>query len=381
MKYQDATATLFTAAVRIVVSVVVVFITLSQAAAEIWGVKTQAPFSEPPSTLFRFEADGSAFTVVGDITLEGLPVDVDGLAINAEGTLFAFVPGDASGQMVTIDPFTAAATLIGIVSGREIRGATITEGRLIGIDIFESALVEIDLETGQQVGPEIPLTLDGEPFSISTTTDLAVNRDGIAVLCQGAMELYEVDLTTGAMSLIFADTEPGDDGSQLAGVGLAFPTSQADARLFLYDVNSEDDIFAYELVSPFERTLVYPNIISSYNAGRGDLASYPFEPVAVPEDHGALPEQPRLLPNFPNPFNPHTTIAFSLPKSQHAKISLIAIDGMHIATIADREFNAGTYSLLWDGTTTSGNVLSSGTYIVRLETESGVFARKLTLVR
>jgi len=356
------------------VSAIVMASAVLPAMAEVWGVKTHDPFSEPPSTLFRFAEDGGAFTVIGQIRLDGQPVEVDGLAIDAEGELFAF--------MIPIDPSTAAASVIGILSGREIRGAAFTAaGELIGIDIFESALVEIDPATGQQIGASIELTLAGDPFDVGDGTDLAISQDGTAVLSSGVMEIYEVDLGSGVLTLLLADAEVGDDGIPLFGAGLAFPVQPIDNILFLYDVNGDDDIFSYELEDPFARTLVFPNIISSYNAGRGDLASNPMVTVATPEDHGSAPERPRLLPSFPNPFNPQTTVAFSVPRSLHVIVSVHGIDGKYVTTLADRDFAAGSHDLPWNGLDARGKAMPSGTYLVRLRTDSGVEARKVSLVR
>ena len=364
------------------VSAIVMSSAVLPAMAEVWGVKTHGPFSAPPSTLFRFAEDGGAFTVIGEIRLDGQPVEVDGLAIDAEGELFAFIAGDASGQLITIDPSTAAASMIGILGGREIRGAAFTAaGELIGIDIFESALVEIDPATGQQIGVSIALTLAGEPFDVGTGTDLAISQDGVAVLSSGVMEIYEVDLGSGVLTLLLADTEVGDDGIPLFGAGLAFPAQPVGNILFLYDVNGDDDIFSYELEDPFTRTLVFPDIIASYNAGRGDLASNPMVTVAAPEDHGSAPERPRLLPSFPNPFNPQTMIAFSVPRSQHVIVSVHGVDGKYVTTLADRDFAAGSHALPWNGLDARGKAMSSGTYLVRLRTDNGVEARKVSLVR
>jgi hypothetical protein len=68
--------------------------------AEIWGVKTQEPLSEPPSTLFHLRADGTGFTEVGIILLEGIRVDVNGLEVDAQGRLIGYMAGRVSGQLV-----------------------------------------------------------------------------------------------------------------------------------------------------------------------------------------------------------------------------------------------------------------------------------------
>ena len=116
-------------ALYLLVAAIVMTSAISPAEAEIWGVKTHGPMSEPPSTLFRFDEDGDTFTVVGEIRLDGQPVEVDGLAIDIDGALYGFIAGDASGLLVAIDPVTAAASPVGMLGGREIRGATFTAAK------------------------------------------------------------------------------------------------------------------------------------------------------------------------------------------------------------------------------------------------------------
>jgi hypothetical protein len=143
--------------------------------AEVWGVKTLGPNSDPPSTLFRFSADGTSFTILGIITLEGVQVELDGLAVDAGGTLFAYVAGNASCQLITIDPTSAVATAVGApLSGREIRGAAFDrDGTLVGLDFISGAIVRVDPATGLPIAPDMPLTLEGERFVPPFSTDLA----------------------------------------------------------------------------------------------------------------------------------------------------------------------------------------------------------------
>jgi hypothetical protein len=88
-----------------------------------------------------------------------------------------------------------------------------------------------------------------------------------------------------------------------------------------------------------------------------------------------------LQPNFPNPFNPSTTIAFSLPQDEHVRVSIHALDGTRVAVLADRMFAAGEHRLQWHGQDATSRELPSGTYIARLESASQARTRKLTLLR
>ncbi|MCP4291397.1 MAG: T9SS type A sorting domain-containing protein [bacterium] len=363
----------------------VIFIwSASPAEAVIWGVKTHDPASSAPSTLFKFQADGSSFEAVGVITLAGLQVDVDGLALDSAGTLYAFVPGDASGLLITIDPFSAQATEIGYVSGREIRGAAFTANdELIGVDIFEGALVQVNPLTGQQVGSAVNLNFEGEPFlPYAMGTDLAIRANGQAFICNGTMEIYQVDLASGELTLFFPDEAPGIDGAILFGAGLAFPQDAIDDRLVLYDVNSEDDIFGYELSHPFTRTIIFSNIIMEYNAGRGDLASFPYQEISSSDEPGNIPVMGRLGQNVPNPFNPQTTISFDLVQPAQVFLRVFDSSGRLVKTLINGELQAeGRREINWNGRDTNGRMVSAGVYFYRLDTPQFKQTKRMTLVK
>lgn len=89
---------------------------------------------------------------------------------------------------------------------------------------------------------------------------------------------------------------------------------------------------------------------------------------------------PRLMGAFPNPFNPQTTIKFTMASPQRATIAIYDLTGRRIAVLTDNLENAGEHAVVWNGRDATGCNLPSGTYFVRLQTGSGVDARKITLV-
>lgn len=80
--------------------------------------------------------------------------------------------------------------------------------------------------------------------------------------------------------------------------------------------------------------------------------------------------------NFPNPFNPATSISFTLLKQEHAKLSVYNVLGKEVAVIVNKVLSAGNNTFKFDASS-----LSSGTYIYKLETGSFVQARKMILMK
>ena len=101
----------------------------------------------------------------------------------------------------------------------------------------------------------------------------------------------------------------------------------------------------------------------------------------------ALPAQYRLEQNFPNPFNPSTTIRFALPKASSVSLRIYNIIGQLVATVSNTTLDAGTYSMKWNGTDDAGKQLGSGIYFAKLTASSTdgksnfVQTRKLLLMK
>ncbi len=99
-------------------------------------------------------------------------------------------------------------------------------------------------------------------------------------------------------------------------------------------------------------------------------------------DSATLPETLWLSCNYPNPFNPQTTIEFELPDDQIVSLSVYDLSGRSVKTLArNASYSAGSHSVTWRGRDENGSDVPSGSYIIRLETDSGVEARKVALVR
>lgn len=84
----------------------------------------------------------------------------------------------------------------------------------------------------------------------------------------------------------------------------------------------------------------------------------------------------RLSQNFPNPFNPSTTIEFSIPKSSDVKIMIYNILGNLVHTLVDQRLSAGTYRTQWNA---SG--LASGVYLYRIQAGAFIETKRLILIK
>ena len=83
-----------------------------------------------------------------------------------------------------------------------------------------------------------------------------------------------------------------------------------------------------------------------------------------------------LEQNFPNPFNPTTTISFTIPRRTFATLRIFDILGREVATLLREELPAGNYSRIWDD-----RAFPSGVYLYDLQCESFHMMKKLLLLK
>ncbi len=99
------------------------------------------------------------------------------------------------------------------------------------------------------------------------------------------------------------------------------------------------------------------------------------------EVSSALPDKFSLNQNFPNPFNPSTTLRFALPKACHAELVVYNTLGQKVATIVDRQMEAGHHLVVWDGRDGGGQQVASGVYFYRLNAGEFSQTKKMMLLK
>ncbi|NQV38027.1 MAG: tandem-95 repeat protein [Candidatus Marinimicrobia bacterium] len=94
-----------------------------------------------------------------------------------------------------------------------------------------------------------------------------------------------------------------------------------------------------------------------------------------------LPQEFALHQNFPNPFNPRTTIHYDLPEDGFVKLSVYDITGRLIVTLVNENQEAGYRSTRWDGKNSAGTSISTGMYLCVLKAGSHTATRKMLLLK
>jgi hypothetical protein len=97
-------------------------------------------------------------------------------------------------------------------------------------------------------------------------------------------------------------------------------------------------------------------------------------------DHG-VPVRTELTGNYPNPFNPETTILYSLERDGRVEIAVYDLSGRHVRTLVDEKQGRGGHRVIWNGKDANHNSVGSGIYVCRLQIEGYSEIRKMTLVK
>jgi hypothetical protein len=107
-----------------------------------------------------------------------------------------------------------------------------------------------------------------------------------------------------------------------------------------------------------------------------------YDPVNE-SDTVEIPAVTSLLGNFPNPFNPETSISFQLSVfgCPSVRIEIFNIRGQVVRTLVNGYFGAGRHSVVWDGRDVNGNMVSSGVYFYQMISGDFIDTRKMLLMK
>ena len=94
-----------------------------------------------------------------------------------------------------------------------------------------------------------------------------------------------------------------------------------------------------------------------------------------------IPTEFNISRNYPNPFNPTTTINFALPQKQMVKLVVYDILGKEIKTLVNSEKEAGNYKVQWNGTNDNGLAVSTGIYIYKISIGNFIKEKKMILMK
>lgn len=111
-----------------------------------------------------------------------------------------------------------------------------------------------------------------------------------------------------------------------------------------------------------------------------------YDPESNNEDFGVakmvvLPTENELFPNYPNPFNPVTTIGYSLEEETHVSMAVYNTLGQLVRTLVNEVQSTGDYEVVWDATDNDGVAVASGIYLYRFQAGRIGSSKRMVLLK
>jgi len=97
--------------------------------------------------------------------------------------------------------------------------------------------------------------------------------------------------------------------------------------------------------------------------------------------NSTMPSAFSLSQNFPNPFNPQTSIRYALPQDANVRIVIFNVLGQKVKTLVDGQQAAGYNTVWWDGKDENGDQVASGIYFYRLQADKFSEVKKMMLMK
>ena len=98
--------------------------------------------------------------------------------------------------------------------------------------------------------------------------------------------------------------------------------------------------------------------------------------TSISDNSDVVPKDFVLYNNYPNPFNPSTTIRFDLPESGHARLEIFDLNGRLVKVLVNENLHAGMHSYKWNS-----QGVASGAYVYRLTTNTQSESKKMVLLK
>jgi hypothetical protein len=247
-------------------------------------------------------------------------------------------------------------------------------GNLFVSDVYGSALYKIRLSDGSA-----SLYMQcHEAMPNGLYYDAARNRILCACYTAATACIREVNLNDSTVSDIINTGFNYLDGVTVDNAGNVYFSTWETRSVYRYDsaFSVQPQLVYHNSGGPadifFNRET---NVLAIPVMGINDVVFLPMESSALTEPQ-AVPTAAALLENYPNPFNPTTTIALTLDHASSVSLQVFDVSGRLVETLADGRFTPGRHEFAFNGST-----LPSGTYFAHVRSEGLLRTQRLVLLK
>lgn len=159
--------------------------------------------------------------------------------------------------------------------------------------------------------------------------------------------------------------------------------TSANNGLYLYDLSDPTNpINIANSATPGNACGVFIADDIAYIADGSNLGFYDCSDVTgIEDEYHILPSSFALISNYPNPFNTSTNIRLELPFPAHVQLDVFDLLGRKVTTLADSKFNAGSHIIKWNGTSITGQPVTSGRYYIKVVSDNHTASLPVMLLK
>ncbi|MDE2807006.1 MAG: putative Ig domain-containing protein [Gemmatimonadota bacterium] len=323
----------------------------------------------PPVVAAELTAEPAVIREDAEATTVSLTFTLKAASATDESVGFAIVaPSDGTAAVRDVDYTAVLEGLITIPAGATEGIATLilapvnddTEEGLKALAV-QATLVSTgetlltDIEIRDDETPSTSISLSADPSTLSenaalTTVTVTATLDGKALAEDATVHLVIDDASTATRDLDYA--------------ALFTPIIEIPAG----SITGTVDFYVDPRADNLEEGDEIIRLIGTIDGLAGDEVEIALnDPAAAKAVVQTRPEAFSLANNFPNPFNPATTIQYALPTAADVELTVYNAVGQPVRTLVAEHQSAGRYAVEWDATNDSGHRLSSGMYFYRLQ--------------
>ncbi len=371
-------------------------------------------------TFFVFETDQACYPVLSKID-DSVP------GIDFYLCAYSYWNAEGAGKSVVLTVDTSTWT-IDMIAPFEFQSSPIETPTLSKIDDnhFLCAYV-YETPTWDYFGRAVVLTVDTDTWTINLETPFdfeenytwqpALSKiDENHYLCAYAYETPTWDMF-GKSVVLTVDTDtwtinqeiPFDSGMEIASPSLSKLDDEHYLSAFALGswepvgasivLNIDNDTWEITQVSdlifdpttmrgssPYLSQIDDRNYLCTYNTlpggpeGWSVILNVEFPPVGI-DDNQIVSHVADLSNNYPNPFNPETTINYQLPENSRVELSVFNLKGQKVKTLINETLESGNHTVIWNGTDNNDKSVSSGIYFYKMKTDNHEETKKMILMK
>jgi len=240
--------------------------------------------------------------------------------------------------------------------------------------------------------PNQPTDYSSDLFIVNNDPE----TDTLVVLLTGVGFIRAPEISVDPIYLAFDTTAAGSSNLKLLTIyntgnatltisNISSTESVFSTNLTSYDIQSGDSQMVQVAFTPTEPIIYTSNLFVISNDSEMDTLIVPVSGVGIMlariELDAQLPHILVLYPNYPNPFNPVTTLRYDLPETGLVTITIYDMLGRQVKTLMDQTQDAGYKSLIWDATNNYGKPVSAGIYLYQIQAGEYMQTKKMVLLK